>query len=297
MKFYAILFTTALLAIFTSCDKEEQPPSYIHFDKITFEANPNASTLQGSLRQRIPNVYLTIDDESDNEPAQDLGFQNIPATFPYLGVGPNTIRARPAVPVNASGTSIIEYPFFEPFILNSYDFKLLEVDTISLTTRYRDDDEIIIFFNENFEENSSIFREYDTPEMEGLLVNQTDDVYEGTQSGYIHLDAGNPLIFVATTDVYALDLNEPYMEMDYKTDVPLRFGLVGNNGGNVDFVEIGGVLPKDTWNKVYFQLKDAVSNLNSRGFNNFQFYLAATFDGQTEEANIYIDNIKLLKQR
>jgi hypothetical protein len=299
MKIYAILLMMGTLALFASCDKqEEQVPSFVHFDKVTIEQNPDASPFQGSLRQEIPNVYVNIREESVNDAGQDLGYQNIPATFPFLGTGPSTIRVRPAVPINATSTSIIEYPFFETILLEGYELTALEVDTISLVTRYRSSEEIDIRFNEDFEQNSSIFREYATPEMEGLLENQTDDVYEGTQSGRIHLDTANVSIDVATVGIYGLDLNEPYLEMDYKTDVILRFGLIGNDGGNKDFVEIGGVLPKENWNKVYFQLKNAVSNLQARGFENFQLYYAATILGtDLTEADIHLDNIKLLKQK
>ncbi|MFT4971153.1 MAG: hypothetical protein ACI9JY_000350 [Saprospiraceae bacterium] len=297
MKFYVILLIIGVLALFTSCDKEEPPPSYIHFDQITFEQNPDASLFQGSLRQRMPNVYVTINDESNDEPAQDIGFQNIPSTFPYLGVGPNTITVRPSVPVNGNNASIIEYPFFEAFVLTNYELELFEIDTISLTTRYRSEAEIDILFNEDFEQNSSIFREYALPEMEGLLVNQIEDVYEGVQSGRIHLDETNRFIDVATTGVYPLDLNEPYLEMDYKTDVLLSFGLIGNDGGNTDFSPVGFLAPKETWNKVYFQMKDAVSYLQSRGFSNFQVYYSAALGGTMTEADIHLDNVKLLKQK
>ena len=298
MKIYAILLTISSLCFLASCDKAETPPSYLHFDKISVEGNINAPSNQGSLRHKIPNGYVTIRDEASNSPASDMGYQNIPATFPYLGSGLSTITISPAVPVNASSTSIIEYPFFERIVLENYDLKALMVDTISLVTRYKDVTQIDILFNEDFESNASLFSSYAQDNMEGLLVNEignADAVYEGTQSGHIHLDENNRLIDVATGAFFQLDSKQPFLEFDYKTDVAITIGLIATNGSSLEVQELGGVFAKEGWNKAYFQLKDLVSDFETRGFTNFQINLFAGLPTNMTSADIYLDNFKLLK--
>lgn len=300
MKLFKIFLTLAILSTLLSCDKEEQPPTYFHISDITFESNPNADVNQGSLRQEIPNVYVLARNIEDMGPGDDLGYQNIPSTFPYLGNGLSRLTFTPSVMVNGSTTSIIEYPHFEPIVLDNYDIKLLEIDTISLTTRYKSLDQIEFLFNEDFEANQSIFRDYAIDNTEGLFVNQPNVVYEGGQSGHIHLDEINRIIDVATNDSYLLTTNRPFLEMDVRTDVALSFGLVAINSTNgaAEVGQVGGIFPTDgTWKKVYYQLTETVSFFETRGFDRFQLYFAATLTGTMTEGDIYIDNVKLIQQK
>ena len=87
------------------------------------------------------------------------------------------------------------------------------------------------------------------------------------------------------------------MEVDYKTDVPLEFGIIyvdqlNEETPSFDFV----VLPKDEWNKIYFDMTSMMSNATNfsfvfvvRGgipFEDNQFTL--------NEANVFLDNIKVV---
>jgi len=302
MKLYNIFFCLAILSLLVSCDKEEQPPSYFHLKNIGFESNPNADNNQGSLRQNITNAYVLVREIGDTGPSEDLGYQNIPSTFPYLGSGLSTITFTPAVMVNASSSSIIEYPHFEPIVVDNRDVKLLEIDTFSLTTRYKSNDQIEFLFNEDFEANESIFRDYAIAGTDGLFVNQNEVVYEGGQSGYIHLDLADSLfvIDVATFTKYQLTTNRPFLEMDVMTDMALSFGLVATNSttGEVIQATVGGVFDTDgVWKKVYFQLTETVSFFETRNFDEFQIYFGAQLLGTQTEGNIYIDNVKLIQQR
>lgn len=299
MKLYNIFILLTSLTFLTSCDEEEKPPAYFHFSNISFENNPNADLNQGSLRQEIPNAYVLIRDESSSEPAGDLGFQNIPATFPYLGSGSSTITIMPAVRLAGSSTSIVEYPHFEPIVFENYDVKSLEVDTLPLVTRYKSSDQIEFLFNEDFEANMNIFRDYAVAGTEGRFENQNQTVYEGGQSGRIHLDAEHPTIDVATSDFYPITTNRPYLEIDINTAFAVGIGVVGKRAdGSTDVADVGGLFSTGgEWKKGYFPLTDAISYLQTRGSDSYQVFFRSGAAGFTGEADIFIDNVKLIQQK
>lgn len=302
MKLYNIFFSLAILSLLASCDKEEEAPSFLHIKSISFESNPSASNDQGSLRHNIPNAYVLIREIGDTGPAEDLGYQNVPATFPYLGSGLSKITFTPAVMVNGSSSSIIEYPHFEPIVVDNHDVKLLEVDTFTLTTRYKSNDLIEFVLTEDFEANQNIFRDYAVASTEGRFVNQNEVVYEGGQSGHISLSVADSVsaINVATFDKYPITTNRPFLEMDVMTDIPLAFGLIGTNSitGAVEQVSVGGVFATDgVWKKVYFQLTETVSFFETQNFDSFQLYFGAQLLGNQTQGDVYIDNVKLIQQR
>ena len=88
-----------------------------------------------------------------------------------------------------------------------------------------------------------------------------------------------------------------FLEVNYKTDVNLLFGLIGVEPGvgtfpNYEF----GLVPKDEWNKVYFELTDQVILSD---FENYQIGLQAAIpfsngDFTLDTARIHLDNLKLI---
>ena len=85
-------------------------------------------------------------------------------------------------------------------------------------------------------------------------------------------------------------------------EVSFLVGILGfDSQGRIIFSLIDkGVNPKDEWNKIYFDFTDEMIQLLELG-NQLAGYrlviIADLFAGDPEQANIYLDNIKLVQFR
>jgi hypothetical protein len=293
----SLLFLGAGCAIwltigFSSCDiinPEEQIPSYIHLKEMVVEENPNV--FHGSVQQRITNAQVYVNNEY-------LGVFPLPSTLPVLAEGTAELIVDPMIQLNGSRTTLGIYPFFERFTAE-VDLVRAEVDTVQPTTIYKDG--VLFELIEDFETGAQKFSdELDGNENTKVEVT-TIDVFEGAFSGVIQLDADNPVVEVGTdlSDLFDLASAQGiFLEVHYKTDVNILFGLIGHDPFTQPISRYEyGLFPNDTWNKVYFNLTDLV---RSSGFEGYQLSLIGALPLENgsftlEEGKIYLDNVKLLR--
>ncbi|HQU57565.1 MAG TPA: hypothetical protein PLU64_00170, partial [Saprospiraceae bacterium] len=91
-----------------------------------------------------------------------------------------------------------------------------------------------------------------------------------------------------------------YLEVNYKSDVPVLFGLIGNRKNGIPSQEViildPGFVPKAEWNKIYFNLSYLINEINQEEYQVvFQAFIPIE-NGQfsRKQANVWLDNIKLL---
>lgn len=281
LRRFATYIAAALLLPLSGCEiinPEEEVPAYIHipaFELIT-------SFDQGTAAHNITDAWVYVD--------QDIqGVYELPVTFPVLAAGKHTISLRPGIKINGIASTRISYPFFE-----SRDFHLElqpgKIDTLRPVTAYQEETDFA--WIENFE-SPGISMEA-TPGSDTAMGKQKDEAFEGAFSGVIHLNDERSYFEAVTINAYKLPtgLTPSYLEMNFKTNNTLVVGLIANSPGSVKVLEILVLNPTDEWKKIYVNLGATVSRQS--GVVDYNVILRAGLDEGIEEAEILVDNLKLV---
>lgn len=286
------LFLVSLLAL-NSCDiinPEEEIPAYLKIDAVDIQVVQG----QGTASQNITDVWLSVDGDF-------LGVYPIPATIPILEKGEHLISIQPGIKDNGINATPDIYPFFAPYEV-TVDLK--ENETHTLEPEFRYGDNVKFAFIEEFEGNGHIFQEMrigDENEDEIILSSLPEDVFEGEHSAMVKLDTGATVIEIGTISRYMLGENgyQTYLEVNYKSDVPVFFGLIGyefvGSFGGEPLYE-NGFQESSNWKKIYFNLAKAVL---TEGYEEYQVGFQAFIpqeDGNytLDSARVLLDNIKLV---
>jgi hypothetical protein len=291
--FFPVLL--ALSLAMPGCDKEVEPvPAYLHIEPFKITAtNPE---VHGSISEKITHAKVFLLDKTTGE-SHSLGVVTLPATIPSLATGEQEIIIDPIIKANGNTLFLEIYPFYNRFKQN-INLVSNEELTVSPVTSYVDNAKFE--FVEDFEGPGHLF-EVDRDNNPGTKIELSkDDIFEGEYSGKITLDSANNVIVAASNFVYTLlysDVGKVFMEVNYKTDVVLEFGVLnidatGNEFPNFEFV----VLAKPEWNKIYFDMTDIIATASH---NRFVFVMRAGLPFENgkptlEKAEIYLDNIKLI---
>jgi hypothetical protein len=165
-------------------------------------------------------------------------------------------------------------------------------------TRYAGDTKFE--FIEDFEGGSTLFSIDRDDNPNTVMVRSSDAPFEGGFSGLIQLDTANPVIVAQTANVYKLDpttVGRTFLELNYKTDVPIEFGLVAiNPQGEEEVIFEFVVVEKEEWNKIYFDYSNLISTSGEERFA-FIFRAGIPIDNGNytlQQANVHFDNIKLV---
>jgi len=284
------LLALVLLASLSACIKDSNPPipAYIYVEDLQFQQRNPA--LEGSGSQRITDAWVSVN-------GQLIGADNLPVLLPVIlndTTEEYTIITRAGIEENGILNRKIDYPFFS-WHVETRRLQAGEIDTIRAVVRY--DSTATIEIVEDFENVGIVWGEDLDGNTNTSIIKSQEDVFEGTHSGKIVLDSGN-LACTAATSVYYSDLQpqgsafQVFMEMNYKTELPIRIGLRARYAnGSTETTYLGGVNPKDTWNKIYFNLTEEIFTKNAQAY-------AIVFDvvnsSQLPAPKVYIDNVKLL---
>ena len=286
-----ILIPLAGILLGSSCNlinPEEQVPAYIYVKPFSLQINPDINA--GSLDHRISHVFAYAGNDF-------LGIYSLPALIPVLLEGEQEILLDAGIRENGVSSTIGIYPFYERY-QRTLGLVPGEVDTLSPVTRYRTNAKF--HFIEDFESGLPIFSEDRDQNALTFVDVTTEGAFEGAKSGIVRLDTLNPLFDVGTdrNQLFSLqDGGKTYLEVNYKSEVELLFGLleIDNTGQAFSYYEFG-LLPRDTWNKVYFNLTELVAITNAENYQiavtgglpveNGKFTLPA--------GKVYLDNVKLV---
>ncbi len=286
----------AIAVALISCDGKDEPiPAYIHINDFVVETtDPN---VHGSVSQKITEAMVFLVDKNTLESPHRLGTVSLPAVIPAIVHGEFEINIDPVVRANGNSLYLELYPFYERFT-TSVTLAANEDVTVNPKTRYAT--EANFLFIENFENNSHIF---DVDRDDNLLTSlevSDVDVFEGNSSGMVRLDTANNVFVVANSQPFEIlmpDAGQVYMELNYKTDVPLEFGVLAvsalnDETPNLEFV----VFANEEWNKIYFDMTQLIAQAPEE---RFVFVIRGGIpieDGAytLNEAFVYLDNIKVV---
>ena len=116
----------------------------------------------------------------------------------------------------------------------------------------------------------------------------------------IRLDKDHPVQEITTTRLFKdLTTVSPvvYLEVSYKAEAPVIFGVIGYGSGLSTPILDPGFAPKDTWNKIYFNLSSLLTDPQyTDGYQLVMQAFIPQVNGQLEmdSAKVWLDNIKLL---
>lgn len=280
------LFTLILLPI--SCDlinPEETIPAYIYVTPFQLNTSGN----QGTNSSKITEAWLMVNGDF-------LGAYTLPALIPILATGEQTITLEAGIKDNGIAATPEIYPFYQAFTAK-VDLRANEVDTLRPVISYRS--EAKFAFIEPFENAGQVFRDLRA----GTDFNRIQIVSEGAfegQSALIRLNKDNPAVELATVNNFR-DLTSKgirvYLEVDYKSEAPVIFGVQGfKNGLPGTAIFDPGFLPSDNWNKIYFNISPLVAGGD---FDEYKILFQSILPNNNgvftqNNANVWLDNIKLV---
>jgi hypothetical protein len=279
------------LATLSTCNiinPAEEIPGYVYITEFQVQTN---SATQGSNSARITEAWLNVD-------GNFLGAWSLPALVPVLGPGEHQVILQPGIKDNGINSSPEIYVFYTDY-QTTVDLSPNEVDTIRPVVTYRS--EAKFAFIEGFESDSHIFQDMRFGGADHRIRLTDSDVFEGNYSGVLTLDTDQPIVEIATIQRFS-DLDRGllvYLEMNYKSDIPVVFGLVGHRSGETGSGQTAfdpGFLPTEQWSKIYFNLSPLFFDGN---FDEYQIVLLAAIpivNGQLSRpsAKVWFDNVKLV---
>ncbi|MCB0585002.1 MAG: hypothetical protein KDD06_06735 [Phaeodactylibacter sp.] len=291
-KWMDISIASLVLAMMASCDvinPAESIPAYIYVPDIELQTN---GVTQGTDSEKITDVWLSVD-------GGFLGAYTLPALIPVLEVGNREIILQAGIKDNGINSTPDIYPYYESF---AYSGELIsnEVDTVRPVIGYQDG--VVFAFIENFERNDYLFQDVLRGEP-GQLQLVADGVFEGSQSLRISLDTASSFVEVATNERFGgLTERSPlvYLEVNYRSDVPVIFGVIGHEVNGLPSQGIlstnPGFSPSEGWNKIYFNLSRLIIEVNREEFQIVLQAFIPVENGQLAQksANVWLDNIKLV---
>lgn len=273
------------ILIFNACeawDKDETIPSYLYIAPIQM----NVLGHQGTANQAFKDAWVFVD-------SQYVGAYELPASIPVLNHGRVEVKIFAGIRNNGSITNPIIYPMTDPYI-TTVELEEQKTDTVFPKVHYSSD--IVFPFIENFDHLHYFNFDKDNNQETKVILSSASDAFEGSNSGLIELTSARNYLeaWFDYDRPIPYGPNSVYIELNYKSTIPFNIGLVGFKAGETESQFIDGVvLPKSSWNKVYFEFKDIVNNYKG---NAYRVALAAFYINDTtiKKQEIFIDNIKVL---
>jgi hypothetical protein len=286
-----ILWLLCLMSI-SACEVLEDTspvavPSYIHIPSITTGSNLDGS--QGDAFHRIPDVWVY-------DEGVLLGIYKIPATIPIPRSGKVNLNIEAGVVFSAQLEERIPYPMFQTYRITK-DLKENMVDTVKPEFVYRSS--CVFPLIEDFDRvgfrftlNPLYSRAGDTV----VRVSGPQALEAGKNSGKIELTPGTESFQLFTTENFNLPgMNQPvFLEMDYKSNVPLIIGYYYFEPGQTSSQPNEVIRLFNTegeWRKLYLALNQETAGKPSNTL--YKFYIGL-FKDANQQADIYLDNIKIV---
>ncbi|RYD58715.1 MAG: hypothetical protein EOP56_03775 [Sphingobacteriales bacterium] len=277
--FYFLIIAGLAVAGCDMVNPEEKTPLYVSVDSFSVVPTPGKDV--GSLSHDIKSVLVYFNNQS-------VGYYNIPARIPILADGPGQVQLVPAV--SFSGLNYVrEYPYYHP---DTFQIAYNPGTVVKHTgiTRYRTNAMIKV---EDFE-NGNPFIKVNAGNSADTVLKQEKNpayVFEGQGAGFISLTTSHPSCEVITNQSFPIGQGNSYLEVNYKCDVPVHFGLQTTANGTIVARYLYGVYATDTWKKVYIGLSEFTGEYKSSAYN--LMIKTQLVDGKTE-AQIMLDNIKIV---
>lgn len=291
LNYTKLWLTIALIFSIISCNlinPDEEIPTYFKIPK--FEIETNLSN-HGSNSNCITDVWVNIDGDLQ-------GIYELPAKFPILASGNHEIIVRAGIKNNGIAASRIIYPFYTFFVIDTF----LDVNkTMILEPNVTYKNECVFIWKEDFENSGITLKS--TAKSDTSLIVSNSEIFEGNYSGAIYLDSEHRIFECQAIDSVFLPRNNSpiYLEMNYKSNLVQASGsesmfTVGMFITNQQHVIQNPIIyinsTNNEWKKIYIDLSQMViRNFDAKYFH---LFIGANLDNSVSNAEIYIDNLKII---
>ncbi|QNR23769.1 hypothetical protein [Croceimicrobium hydrocarbonivorans] len=285
----------------SSCSTDEAAkPTYLQIDALHLETD---YAEEGTAHTNISTVWLSANGEI-------IGAFELPALIPVvLREGQNELRISAGINTNGISSFRAINTSFDPIIYNlDYQSSGEAPDTIiipegDLITHYRDFYQVSIV--EDFDDPGLNFQRTNFSDTNFIKVDDADSIFHfqpfnsnqaepNNNSGLIILDDLNPQVELSSVVSYEIPAGTQniFLEVTYRTNAQVGFGLVANlaTGDQSDIT--AGVLPKEEWSKIYINLVTEFQAFP--GASGYQILIRAKKPDNVDQARIYLDNLKLV---
>lgn len=273
--------------LFSQCDTAPAPEvAYITVDSLWV----NATIDQGTSSSKINTFWVEQD-------GQQLGAFIPPCEVPVLAGQGTTLRIIPGISINGSYTQRNQYEMLRPKVFN-WDlepYSKRALSPVQSTFSYNTDYTIRVV--EDFDGTGINFSRAPQSDTTIQIVDENNGafVFAGESpnaSGKITMRSKTIMEF-RTPEAFELPQQgaNVWLEVNYKTDVPLTFGVIANEQFQSLQAPVVTLFANDEWNKVYLNLVTEVSGYPSAGDFNLFFGAVNATDSIAE---VFIDNLKLL---
>lgn len=289
--FYSLFIYLFLLSGCKSFDKAEPIPAYIFIKSIDLKVKTDGS--QGSNSHDIKDAWVFAN-------GVFIGVFELPCMVPILEKDSTLITVFAGIKVNGQSNNRKFYPFYDIYKKMVF-LRPTVIDTLKPLIFYK---EAVTFpWIEDFEdlavslEKTGVTRTIDSLNITSLSNEVFDFGKAGNRySGKVDFRSKIGTFENSSIGIYDLPraTSDIYLEVNYKSDVPISFGLYPTSGSSLDFgipVYYSFANPTE-WKKAYVRLSDDV-NTNANAGKKFRIFINAV-NKEAKPAVILIDNIKLL---
>jgi hypothetical protein len=272
----AFCLSLILIAFASSCNKglpNGGKPYYLVIDSVVLDKEYSRV---GTSSQKITDVWVQVQDKN-------LGVNEYPFVIPML-FDPGTYKAALQAGIRNNGISSDRrpYPFYATLI---YDMRLDTTQFIHVTPHFHYiTNSGFHVVNEDFEAGNFFDKGF-------VSFTGTPDVFEGSVSARMEL-APSQFIMARTPPFHFTSTSICYVELNYKSDVPVGFGIEATqSGANIDIDKVT-LFPTTQWTKVYVEFTPQLTQTS--GSDSYKFYMKATNGDTLNTASVFLDNFKIL---
>ena len=251
-------------------------PAYIAVDAFNLTTDYSS---EGSNSQNITDAWIFINDNL-------LGVYPIPFEVPVLKEGSFNLKIFSGVKANGMASARDRYLFY-----NAHEEQVTfnKGETLKIDPQITYSSESKFAWMEDFDEANLSFTY--AVGSDTVIEKSTDDVFEGTYSGKVHMTSEMDYFEMQSPSFTDLPLNKTpvYLEVNFKTNTPVLVALYTDT----EQLPLVYLATTDIWKKIYINLDDAMnSNVYS---TTFKVSFGVLRSGDTPSSpEFYFDNIKLV---
>ena len=270
-----------------SCNVQPSPEvAYLEVNSL----DVSATATQGTSSSKLNTLWV-------EQNGQQLGAFIPPCRIPLLAGDDQEIRLIPGISINGSYSQRNQYEMLnsKTFNWNLEPYSTIRLGNSGRTFTYNstytlriieDFDGVGLNFSRAFQSDTTI-----------IIVGDDEGAFEFSgenpnKSGKVVMLPSSRAEF-RTPEAFELPQQgaNVWLEVNYKTDVPLTIGVVANETLQSVQAPVVTLFANENWNKVYVNLVTEVSGYPGAG--DFNLFFGA-INNTADTAEILIDNIKLL---
>jgi len=306
LKYLASFFIPVLLCV-AGCNRfrgDQEIPSYLRIDSISIIPAFGLTPTSG-----IVDAWITLD-------GWNIGCYQLPLCIPVLKRGESEVLIQAGILRNNLSLRRGIYPFYSgvKFTVNFVEDSIINVTlkedkkmqtAVTMRNSYQ-----YLLLNEDFERSGR--HSFDTISGFGSVLLEmkqcntvpasTPEHLYGDKVGHIRLKKGDSCCiqtretFIKGTET-ELPYNQPiFVEIDYLTNNQFEVGVVSRMSNRPYFhpIVIVGSQRNPEWSKIYVEISNFITEQLYNGVEEFKIFIRSKLDDDNQEANIYLDNIRLV---